>query len=233
VAHASRPDGIRLPFAVVLVASWSMSSIALAQAPGDPAEPFTEEPDPTRLDVERLPPEAIEITRDLYAHGFFVEGWAGGRGFVTGLGSFSHLGFYGNVGFGLEIFDWLLVRVALEASFHETSAPAPPSPTAFEILGAVAEGRFHFNFTPFVALWLQGEFAVVKAFGDVLRIYGFDQAENVGIAFGGTLGFDWHMKNRHSSIGLAGGARLYPSFATFAGEQTIGVHASAYIRYVF
>src|SRR5690606_29549758 len=33
----------------------------------------SEEPDATRLDVERLPPEAIQITRELYAHGFFLE----------------------------------------------------------------------------------------------------------------------------------------------------------------
>ena len=39
----------------------------------------TEGADTTRLDVERLPAEAITITRELYAHGFFVEGSLGAR----------------------------------------------------------------------------------------------------------------------------------------------------------
>ena len=60
----------------LLVLALSAPSVALAQEPepevDDDAAPTTEEPDPTRLDVERLPPEAIPISRDLYAHGFFL-----------------------------------------------------------------------------------------------------------------------------------------------------------------
>ncbi|HEX6240722.1 MAG TPA: hypothetical protein VFZ61_07510, partial [Polyangiales bacterium] len=63
----------------------STLSRARAEEPSDAdtkaGEVFVESPDPTRLDVARLPPEAIQITRDLYAHGFFVEAQLGAQGF--------------------------------------------------------------------------------------------------------------------------------------------------------
>ena len=52
----------------------------------------TEEVDSTRLDVSRLPPEAIEVTRDLYARGFFVEAMLGATGFLGDLGDVSKPG---------------------------------------------------------------------------------------------------------------------------------------------
>ncbi len=196
-------------------------------------ETGVERPDPTRLDVERLPPEAIQIERELYSHGLFLEAWVGGRGFIGGVGEYSNPGLYANVGVGFEIFDWLLLRAAFEASFHETNGPTPPSNTAFELLGGLVEVRVQINFDAFAALWVQGEVGLVGAFGDVLRVYGFSQAQDVGLTGGGSLGFDWHMKNRHTSLGLTGGARVYPSFVGIDDVLPVGVHGAAYLRYVF
>ncbi len=41
------------------------------------------------------------------------------------------------------------------------------------------------------------------------------------------------MRNRHHSMGILGGARIHPGLEGFDGELAIGVHGSAYIRYVF
>lgn len=199
----------------------------------DASEPIREGVDPTRLDVERLPPEAIEITRDLYAHGFFVEGWIGGRGFVGGVGDYSTPGLYASVGFGFELFSFIMLRATFEASFHETNAPSPPTPGAFEVFGVTVEARLQANFTPFVAAFLQGEGGLTLVTGDILRTFGFNDAESIGLMYGGSVGFDWHMKNRHNSIGLLGGARLYPNLNSFDGGVAIGIHGAAYIRYVF
>ena len=232
-----RPRRPSVPRAFALCAFYACALCATsAAAQSNEADaatgPIEESPDPTRLDVERLPPEAIEIRRDLYSQGFLFETWVGARGFVGGVGRYSQPGLYANVGFGLEIFRWFIVRTAFEASFHDTNAPSPPTATAFELLGATVEVRLQANFTPAFALWGQGELGAVAAFGDVLRVYGFDQSDGIGLTYGGSLGVDWHLKNRHSSIGLAGGARAYPSLSGVEDDLPVGIHGGAYLRYV-
>lgn len=221
------------------------SSIALGAVPAaaqpsstEPAEEgpriAPEEPDPTRLDVERLPPEAIRVTRDLYAHGFFVEAQLGGLGFVNGIGEVVDAGPWAAISFGYELLDWLHVYVSAEGSMHNTSAPPPPARTAFELLGASASVRLQANFTEAFAMWLAPQLGVVVATTDILDVYGFQDASTVGIAYGGELGLDWHFRARHHSIGLLGGVRHYPSLEGIVGDApALGIHGSAYLRYVF
>lgn len=194
----------------------------------------TEEPDPTRLDVERLPPEAIRVTRDLYAHGLFVEAQLGAIGFVNGIGEIIDAGPWAVLSLGLEILDWLHVLVSAEGSMHNTSAPPPPAQTAFELVGGSASVRLQANITEAFAMWLSAQFAVLVATTDILDIYGFQDAADIGIAYGGELGVDWHFRARHHSIGLLGGVRHYPSLeGTVGGSPALGIHGAAYIRYVF
>ena len=40
---------------------------------------------------------------------------------------------------------------------------------------------------------------------------GESEGFKLGINYGGELGFDWHLKSLHHSLGVLGGARLYPS----------------------
>lgn len=201
---------------------------------GDDAAITPEEPDPTRLDVERLPPEAIQITRALYAHGFFVEAALGGRGFVNGIGEISNGGPWASIGIGFEIVDWLMVIIAAEGSIHETSAPRPPSQSVFELLGGSASLRLQGNITEAFALWLSAQFAVLVATTDVLALYGYQDASTIGIAYGGEVGIDWHLRARHYSLGLLGGVRHYPSLEAAGGPTpALGVHGAAYLRYVF
>ncbi len=212
----------------------STVTVARAQDGAHAADqPTTEEPNPTRLDVERLPPEAIAITRDLYSHGFFAEGMIGGRGFVGGVGRLSLPGVYTSVGFGYEITRWLLAKVSVEGSFHATNAPPPPSPTSFEDIGAIAELRLQLDVSARVALWLGGQLGVVSTTGDVLSAYGFGQSGGIGLVYGGQIGFDWHFVERHYSMGLAGGARLSPSLDGPNGDRAIAVNSTLYLRYVF
>jgi hypothetical protein len=213
-------------------------SLGHAQDTATNAEPSgtgvrTEDPDATRLDVERLPPEAIRITRDLYAHGFFLEGAVGGRGWIGGIGRLSSPGPYASIGFGVEIFDWLFVRAVGELEIHETSAPAPPDTAAFEILSALGEVKLQVSPTPELGLWLAGLVGVSAGFNDLLVLYGMRNATTVGLAWGGDLGVDAHFHSRHYSIGVLGGVRGAPNFDGEGGEIALGVHGAAYLRYVF
>ncbi|NOY91494.1 MAG: hypothetical protein GXP55_09860 [Deltaproteobacteria bacterium] len=219
----------------VMVLCFAVSA-ARAQDPATEsgtAGPVTEEPDATRLDAERLPPEAIEVTRELYAHGLYVESRLGARGFLGSLGEIAPVGPYFAVDVGYELFSWLSFGGRAEASMHRTAGPRPPRPRSFQLYGFLAELRLNINAGARAALFLSFEGGLSFVPTDDLQVYGFRDAKDLGLIYGGELGFDWHMKNRHSSLGLAGGARLLPNLQRAGGQPTMGIHGAAYFRHVF
>jgi hypothetical protein len=207
---------VRRSIHLCVVLAFLVSTSARAQDQEEEAA-LPDDPDPTRLDVERLPPEAIEITRDLYAHGFFLEGRLGGRGFRGGVGRLSDEGLYATIAFGYEVFSWFLIDVAVDGSIHGTDAPAPPSPTVFEVVGVLVEARIQLNLGARLGLWVGGEAGILTSTGDVLPAYGLNDSDSIGLTYGGSVGVDWHLFNRHHSIGLMGGARLYPTLDGYDG----------------
>lgn len=218
---------------VVLLVLGLLGTPLLVAAPAAAQEAFVEEPDATRLDVERLPPEAIEVTRDLYAHGFTLEAHLGARGYIGGVGDYVKAGPLLHIGFGYELISWLWLGAAVELSMHGTDAPPPPSPTVFDVLDFLVQLRFQLDASARVALWLAGEVGIGLSTTDVLDTYGLDQADEVGLVYGGSLGLDWHMRNRHHSIGLQGGARIHSNLEGPTGELAVAVHGALYLRYVF
>ena len=195
-----------------------------------PGVAFEEEPDPTRLDVERLPPEAVELDRDLYARGLFVEAQLGAEGFITGLGEVSAPGPRLGILVGFEFASWVAIAARLEGSLHETTNRAPPSTSVYENFVTLVELRLTAPLTPRAALWLDGQFGGVRSTGDVLRTLGFQDADGWGMVYGGELGFDWHVRGLHHSVGLNAGARLYPSLSQ--EDPSLAVHGGLYLRYV-
>ena len=223
------------PCLAILLALWAPALGVRAQTEpeGETPGPDLEEPDPTRLDVERLPPEAIRVTRDLYARGFFLESSVGARGFVQGIGRVVAPGFHFDVGVGYELTRWFAVRLAFDASLHQTTAPTPPAQSVVQLIGVIAEARFAANVSPRIQLFLGGEFGTVWVLGDVLRTYGYQDISTTGLTYGGRGGIDYHFRDRHHSMGLAGGARYYPSLASPYDQGAIGWQGDAYFRYVF
>jgi len=193
----------------------------------------TEEPDATRLDAERLPPEAIHVTRDLYAHGLTIEALVGVRAFLGGIGRVSDPGFMAGGRVSYEIFDWLWIGALFEMSIHQTDAPAPPSRSVFELIGGMGEVKLQVNPTAELGLWLSGQFGVLVATTPATAIYGIQNAATTGIAYGGEIGVDGHFHSRHTSIGLLAGVRLAPNLNGPDGETAIGVYGGPYLRYVF
>lgn len=204
-----------------------------AEAEGLSRTGETEGVDRTRLDVERLPAEAIPITRALYAHGFFVEANVGARGFYGGVGRFSDPGVLVAVRFGYEILDWLWVSAVAEASIHQTNAPSPPARGVFELMGALGEVRLQVNPTAEFAMWLGGQIGILVSTTDILSLYGMPNASSVGLAYGGEVGMEAHFHSRHYSLGLSGGVRMAPSLDGFDGEIAIGIFGGPYLRCVF
>ena len=221
--------------AVVWLAVSTLPTFAAAQAPPPTrtATPSQEGIDTTRLDVERLPAEAIPFTRSLYAHGLFVEAHVGGLGWYGGVGRLASPGVSTQLALGYEIFDWLWALIGAEGSIHQTTAPPPPAPSTFEVLGGFAELRVQINFDARFAMWAGGQFGLGLATGDILSTYGVTGAGSIAPNFGGRIGIDWHFLHRHYSIGISGGVRLFPGLNGFNGELAIGISGDAYLRYVF
>jgi hypothetical protein len=191
----------------------------------------TEQVDSTRLDVSRLPPEAIEVTRDLYAHGFFAEAQLGAQGFLGDLGDVSTPGPRLAVDFGYEFASWFSVLIQGDIAFHDTKNREQPTHTVYEMAGASAGARFSLPINARAALWVDGLFGMVWTGGDVLHALGFKDASKLGMAYGGELGFDWHVRAPHHSFGLLAGTRALPGLVR--DGYSLSLYGSAYLRYVF
>jgi hypothetical protein len=192
-----------------------------------------EAPDSTRLDVERLPIEAIQPTRDMYAVGWHVRAELGGQGFAGGVGRISSAGPVAHVAVGYELVSWFALAAEFGLAMHPTAAPPPPSPSAFQVYTGLLQARVQLPISTRVALWLSADGGAGMASGDFLQAYGYRRAGKIGLVYGGALGFDWHFMNPHHSIGLRAGTHLYPNLDAPAGEKSLAIEAAAYLKYVF
>jgi hypothetical protein len=207
--------------------------LALPFASARAQEAYVEPKDETRLDVERLPPEAIEVSRELYATGFYLQAITGGRGFAGGLGRYAEPGFWANILVGYELATWFMLGAGIELSMHSLDVPAPPASITFERIEAVLAPRLQLAFSTRSAMWIGPEVSAGFSPGDMLRVYGYQSAHDVALGYGGSLGFDWHLPSKHHSLGLLAGARVLPSITSPSGEPTISIHSAAYLKYVF
>ena len=222
----------RLALAFGLSMSFALPAAADERAPGLSAEGPTREPvDETRRDVARLPVEAKTITRTDYARGWFLEAQLGGLTYAGDARAVSHAGPRFAAALGYEFTQWLSLLLAIDVSMHQTKNEPPPSHTSFELVGSALGLRFTVPIDLHSSLWAAGLCGVAWSSGDVLRGLGFPDAFKVGIAYGGELGYDYHLRARHHSVGLLGGARVYPTLAR--DDFTLGAYGSGYLRYVF
>lgn len=217
--------------ALVLCVSLQASAQDAARSEFEAGKVEREQVDETRLDVSRLPAEAIPVTRDLYAHGLFVEAQLGALGFVGDLGKASNAGPRLSVNLGYELTVWLSVLLQVDASFHDTKNRPPPSHTTYEMLGSSLGLRFTAPINARAALWLSGLAGMVWTGGDVLHALGFRDTVKPSMAYGGELGFDWHVLARHHSLGVLSGARSYAKLAR--DGYSLGIYGALYVRYVF
>jgi hypothetical protein len=223
----------RLSACTLLIALLCTLTVRADEAVNDltPGGPGREPVDRTRLDVAHLPPEAATISRDLYDEGLFLEGQLGVSTFGGDAREVSRAGPRLAIALGYELTRWFSLLLAIDGSMHQTRNRPPPAHTSFELVSAVVAARFSVPFRARYALWAEGLAGVSWSSGDVLRALGFADAFKPGLAYGGELGFDWHMRSRHHSLGVLGGARLLPNLAR--DDLSLSGYGSAYLRYVF
>jgi hypothetical protein len=196
-----------------------------------PGGPGREPVDATRLDVARLPPEAAQVSRSMYDQGLFLEAQLGALTFGGDAREVSNAGPRLAVAVGYELTRWLALVVQLEGSLHQTDNRQPPAHTAYHLAFATVGPRLSVPIDVRFAIWAAAQVGVVWSSGDVLRALDFRDAFAPGVAYGGELGFDWHLRARHHSLGVLAGARHLPSLER--DGFTVGAYGSAYLRYVF
>lgn len=216
--------------ALTILLLWAIAPPLRAQE-AEPDGPGPERVDSTRLDVDRLPPEALPARRALFSRGLFMEGQLGGVVFAGDARAVSRSGPRLALVLGYELTRWFALLLELEGSQHQTKNRPPPSHTSFELLQASAGARFSLPIRAQHALFATALVGVVSASRDVLRGLDFRDAHKPGIAYGGELGYDYHLPSRHHSLGVLTGARQFPGLAR--DGFTLGLHAAAYLRYVF
>lgn len=187
--------------------------------------------DTTRLDVDRLPPEALTPSRKLYSRGFFVEAQLGGMTFAGDVRAVSRGGPRFAIALGYDLARWFAWVLQAEGSLHQTSNSPPPAHSSFELVLGTIGARFSIPIDARNALSITPLFGVAFVTRDVLRGLDFRDSFKPGVSYGGELGYDFHLPSRHHSLGILAGARQFPSLQR--DGFTLGIHASAYLRYVF
>lgn len=218
----------RLTVRTLLVVCCVLSA-SRALAHGPTPEPL----DKTRLDVERLPAEAIKADRALYQRGLHVRAEFGGQGFVGGIGRLAAPGPVAHVALGYDFTDWFLLALDFGLGMHPSAAPPPPAASTFQTYTGLVQARFGVPLSSRALIWLSADGGVGKVSGDFLQAWGVERAGRLGLVYGGALGFDWHFLNPHHSIGLKAAGHLYPNLVASNGETSTAVEATAYLKYVF
>ncbi len=173
-----------------------------------------------------------------HRHGLVLESRLGALAF---LGDFRHVAptaLWWHADLGYEFFKWLAAFAYGELSFTDTSeAQGPAAVVAFPIYGFGAGARATVHVVAPVALFLELDGGAMRA--DVphgaLANIGFTNAEHLGFAFGGRLGFEWYPTDRHLAFGLDVGLRDATGFTNHIVGTALPLmlDASAAARYTF
>lgn len=171
----------------------------LEQPSGAPAEPV--DPGARELDVPPPPPRH---------HGVTVE---------SGVAALGHLGPLKHVSpvapsfwlkLGFEPLSFLLVFGEASLSIANTGyAQPPPAPRTYRLYDFGAGARLTLPFAEVFGAFVEGSAGLSRVSEDVLAVYGYRQAHDYNLYFGGRLGLEWYPANPHLALGLGGGLRSY------------------------
>ncbi len=170
-------------------------------------------------------------------HGLVVES---GLGFVSQIGALKHIAPTApdfKLHLGYEVLSWLMPFVEADVAFASTAyASEPPPERSYYHYGLGAGLRFTVPIGRLFAILAQGSagFARVSE-QNVLSVYGFPNADEPNLYFGGELGFEWYQVNPHLALAVHGGIRDYGKGLTRdrGGDPPIALIANAALRYAF
>jgi hypothetical protein len=197
----------------------------LEAEPGTPAADRGVEPG----EDEPLPP--------LRRHGFVLES---GVGLVSQIGSLKHItptAPYFQLRFGYEFLEFLMPFLEADLAFCTTAyASEPPPARSYWHYGFGGGLRATLPIGGKFGLFVQGSAGLARVSEqNVLSIYGFPNADEFNLYFGGELGFEWYQVNPHLALAVHGGIRHYGQGLTreTGGEAPIGGVGSLALRYAF
>ncbi len=169
------------------------------------------------------------------------------KGFVleSSLGVMGQLGRMKNIApnapwfgvrFGYEPLRWLMVFAESDLFVASTSfAHPPPPPRSFAFWSFGGGLRLTVKPTDRVGIFLQGSLGAGRATEDVLELYGYPDAEKLGLYQSGELGVEWYQVNPHLALVLHGGVRNYASNLKreLDSKAALTFLAAAGLRYTF
>jgi hypothetical protein len=143
--------------------------------------------------------------------GFVLESSIGVMGQVGHLKHITPNAPWFGLRFGFEPLRWLMVFVESDLFVASTSyAHPPPSPRSFAFWNGGAGFRLTVRPVDYIGVYLQGSLGAGRATEDVLELYGYQHAEELGMYQSAELGLEWYQINPHLALALHGGVRNYP-----------------------
>jgi hypothetical protein len=143
--------------------------------------------------------------------GFALESSVGVMGQMGHLKNITPSAPWFGLRFGYEPLRWLMVFAETDLFVGSTSyAHPPPPPRSFVFWNVGAGFRLTFKPTDRFGIYLQGSLGGGRATEDVLEIYGYPHAEELGLYQSAELGFEWYQVSPHLALALHGGVRNYP-----------------------
>lgn len=164
--------------------------------------------------------------------GIVVETSVGAMGFLGKLKNVSPTASMLHMQLGYEPLRWLMAFVEGDIAFTSTRYIEPSR--GYAIYGMGAGARATVRLSENVASYVQGDLGVMETSSDLLHTYGFYDAENWNLYFGGMLGLEWYQVNPHYALAVNGGARKTPGFERIVGsDPAISWLGGVAIRYTF
>jgi hypothetical protein len=112
---------------------------------------------------------------------------------------------------GYEPLKWLMVFVDADLMVGNSAyAHPPPPPRSFAFYNFGGGVRLTVRPIDRFGIYLQGSLGGGAVTEDVLEIYGYQHAEELGMYQGAEAGLEWYQVNPHLGLALHGGVRNYP-----------------------
>ncbi len=136
---------------------------------------------------------------------------------------------------GYEFTDWFLLAAQGDFTIADTSfASQPPPPRTYAEYAVSGAPRFQLTIVDPISAYVQFELGVASATEDVLQVYGYRDADELSLFYGGRLGLEWFMKNPHLALALSGTVRNMPGLErNNSADAPLVIIGAGTLRYAF
>lgn len=144
-----------------------------------------------------------------FKRGPLVEGSLGVYAPTGRLKNLTAPGPWMRVSLGWDFTSWLAAFVSGDAAFLSTGrAPPPPGERGYVLYGFGVGARFAVPASERIRIPLRVDLGAHSAAdGGVLATYGYNDARDLNVSYGATLGLEWRAATRHLGVILEGGVR--------------------------